>query len=125
MSLPRLSASLSIAALLLGSALSPLAMAHAHLKAQAPAANTTAAAPSELRLSFSEAVEASFSQVTLTDASGAPVATAPPATTPGDAKVLVVRPAAPLSPGRYQVQWRVVSVDTHKSDGTYSFTVGP
>lgn len=125
MPLPRPSASMSIAALLLGSALSPLAMAHAHLEAQAPAANSTTSTPSELRLSFSEAVEASFSQVTITDAAGAPVATAPPATTPSDAKVLVVRPAALLSAGRYQVQWRVVSVDTHKSDGTYSFTVGP
>jgi methionine-rich copper-binding protein CopC len=28
-----------------------------------------------------------------------------------------------LAPGRYQVKWRVLSVDTHVSEGDYSFDV--
>jgi methionine-rich copper-binding protein CopC len=28
-----------------------------------------------------------------------------------------------LAPGRYQVKWRVLSVDTHVTEGDYSFDV--
>ena len=31
----------------------------------------------------------------------------------------------PLTPGRYRVVWRVVSVDTHKTNGTFPFRVRP
>ena len=30
----------------------------------------------------------------------------------------------PLPPGTYKVNWHVLSVDTHKTEGSYSFTVG-
>jgi copper resistance protein C len=30
----------------------------------------------------------------------------------------------PLAPGVYQVQWHVISVDTHRTQGNFSFTVG-
>jgi methionine-rich copper-binding protein CopC len=30
----------------------------------------------------------------------------------------------PLEPGVYKVEWRVMSADTHKVDGDFSFTVG-
>lgn len=33
-------------------------------------------------------------------------------------------PAAPLAAGTYKVVWNAVSVDTHKSNGEYSFKVG-
>lgn len=39
------------------------AFAHAHLKSETPAADTTVSAPKELRLVFSEGVEAQFTQV--------------------------------------------------------------
>jgi methionine-rich copper-binding protein CopC len=29
-----------------------------------------------------------------------------------------------LPPGTYQVHWRVLSVDTHKTEGNFSFSVG-
>jgi methionine-rich copper-binding protein CopC len=109
---------------LLGCLLSPLALAHAHLKTQTPAADATVAAPTELRLSFSEGVEPSFSQVTVTGADGKSVAVKALNTATGDNKTLIVTPAAPLAAGKYKVQWQVLSVDTHKSNGDYSFTVG-
>jgi methionine-rich copper-binding protein CopC len=31
----------------------------------------------------------------------------------------------PLAPGRYRVRWHVVSVDTHRTEGEYSFSVEP
>jgi methionine-rich copper-binding protein CopC len=29
-----------------------------------------------------------------------------------------------LSPGTYRVHWHVLSVDTHKTEGSFSFRVG-
>ena len=29
-----------------------------------------------------------------------------------------------LSPGTYRVRWHVLSVDTHKTEGSFTFTVG-
>ena len=32
---------------------------------------------------------------------------------------------APLAPGTYRVVWRVLSVDTHVTEGDFTFTVVP
>lgn len=97
--------------------------AHAHLKSQTPAADSTVSSAPQLRLVFSEGVESTFSKVTLTkDGSEVPVKSL--ATEGTDKKTLVVTPAAPLAPGAYTVEWHAVSVDTHKSEGAYSFKVG-
>ena len=34
-------------------------------------------------------------------------------------------PLRPLSTGVYKVTWHATSVDTHKTEGSYTFTVGP
>lgn len=104
---------------------SPLAMAHAHLTHPVPAADTTVVAPAQLSLGFSEAIELGFSQVSVTAADGDAVALQPLASATDDRKTLVIKPAAPLAAGQYTVHWQVVSVDTHKSAGEYSFTVSP
>jgi len=31
----------------------------------------------------------------------------------------------PLTAGTYTVKWKVLSVDTHRTQGSFSFTVGP
>ncbi|KTC43430.1 hypothetical protein AO269_25415 [Pseudomonas putida] len=104
---------------------SPLAMAHAHLTHPVPAADASVAAPAQVSLGFSEAIEVGFSKVTLTTAGGEPVALQALASAVDDRKTLVVKPAAPLTAGQYTVHWQVVSVDTHKSAGEYRFTVSP
>jgi methionine-rich copper-binding protein CopC len=43
----------------------------------------------------------------------------------GDPRVLVVPITNVLEPGAYTVHWRVVSFDTHWSQGEFSFTVKP
>jgi methionine-rich copper-binding protein CopC len=30
----------------------------------------------------------------------------------------------PLAPGSYRVRWHALSVDTHNTEGSFSFTVG-
>lgn len=99
------------------------AFAHAHLKSSTPAPDSTVTAPADLRLSFSEGVEATFTKVSLSK-DGTEVAIKGLETPDADKKTLVVTPAAPLAAGTYTVQWNAVSVDTHKSEGTYSFKVG-
>ena len=97
--------------------------AHAHLKSSTPAVQGSVSAPSELRLVFTEGVEAAFTQVKLSK-DGAPVEVKSVATEGADKKTLVVTPAAtPLRAGEYKVEWHAVSVDTHKSEGSYSFKV--
>lgn len=97
--------------------------AHAHLKSQTPAADSTVAAPANLRLTFSEGVEASFTKV-IVSKEGAPVPVKALTTEGKDKKTLIVTPAAPLTAGEYKVEWHAVSVDTHKSEGAYQFKVG-
>jgi methionine-rich copper-binding protein CopC len=114
---------LTASALLASMVIATSAFAHAHLKSQTPAADSTVAAPANLRLTFSEGVEASFTKVTLTK-DGAPVAVKALATEGSDKKTLIVTPVAPLSAGEYKVEWHAVSVDTHNSEGAYQFKVG-
>ena len=114
-----LTASALLASLLAASSV----FAHAHLQSSTPAADTLVTPPQALRLVFSEGVEASFTQVSLSR-DGAPVALNGLATEGADKKTLVVTPAAPLAAGTYKVDWHAVSVDTHKSAGSYSFKVG-
>lgn len=98
------------------------AFAHAHLQQATPAADSSASDVKELRLQFSEGVEQAFTKVALTH-DGAPVALSSVKTEPADKKVLVVTPEQPLAAGQYEVKWNAVSVDTHKTEGTYSFKV--
>jgi len=101
------------------------AFAHPTLKsAMPPAEGVVVSAPSEIRLNFSEAVIPKFSTVGLKDQAGKSIATGKVAINPNDARQLVLPLDAPLQAGTYTVQWNVVSVDTHRVNGTYSFKVG-
>ena len=98
------------------------AFAHAHLEQATPAADSSASDVKVLRLQFSEGVEQAFTKVAVSH-DGAPVALSSVKTEPADKKVLIVMPEQPLAAGQYEVKWNAVSVDTHKSNGEYSFTV--
>ena len=95
-----------------------MAFAHAHLKDQATS-------PQEVRLSFSEGLETAFSEVTLSDSQGATLDTLPLVTAADDKSVLIVKPKTALIPGDYHLKWQVMSVDTHKSSGTFDFKIEP
>jgi copper resistance protein C len=108
------------------SSLAGLAQAHTHLRRSVPAAGAVMdTAPTEIRLQFHERIEANISHVSVETSSGQAVATQPAAADPNDKAALVVRLAAPLSPGTYKVNWRVISVDTHKVKGSFTFQVRP
>jgi methionine-rich copper-binding protein CopC len=118
--MPRL---IPIAVLLAGLALSTAAWAHAHLVKAVPAVGATVAAADTLRLMFSEAIEIKFSKVEVTADKGVPVQLGAVALDPADDKTVVLSLPGRLPAGAYTVHWHVVSVDTHRTEGTYTFTV--
>ena len=99
----------------------PIIRAHTELVSAMPAANSTVSAPKNVTIKFSGALEAKFSKITVTDASGQP-ATKEVSTVGADAKVMSVALPA-LAPGVYTVHWVAVSTDSHRAQGEYKFTV--
>jgi copper resistance protein C len=100
------------------------ASAHALLKQASPGVGSTvAASPSEIRINFSEGVEPSFSGLTLTSEAGAAVPLGKSHVDPGDDSTLITPVSQPLKPGVYTVKWHAVAVDTHKTQGSFQFTV--
>ena len=71
-------------------------------------------------LTFTQNLEAAFSSVEVTDAKGARVDQGKPQISGNTMRVGLKA----SGPGRYQVHWHVLSVDTHKTEGNFSFTVG-
>jgi methionine-rich copper-binding protein CopC len=105
--------------------LSPVtASAHAHLDHASPAVGSTvASAPKEVALWFTEALEPKFSSIEVRDAKGAAVQAGKAVLDPSNSAELRV-PLKPLAPGTYKVIWRVLSVDTHRTQGDFTFSVG-
>jgi hypothetical protein len=100
------------------------ALAHAFLDHALPAVGATVAqAPTELTLWYTQALEMAFTGVEVTNASGQRVDTGQVALDPKDPQELHV-PLKPLQPGEYKVTWHALSVDTHRTTGDFSFTVG-
>ena len=99
------------------------AYAHAFLDHASPlVGSTVAAAPREVALTFTQNLEAAFSSVEVTDAKGVRVDQGKPQISGNTMRVGLKA----SGPGRYQVHWHVLSVDTHKTEGNFSFTVsGP
>jgi copper resistance protein C len=110
----------TIAACLIGQT----AWAHAFLDRASPAVGSeVSGSPPTLSLTYTESVEPLFSAVEVTNAGGARMDDGKPATQ-DDGRILVVK-LKTLSPGVYAVAWHVTSVDTHKTEGHFTFTVKP
>jgi methionine-rich copper-binding protein CopC len=105
---------------------SSAALAHAQLQKAVPAVGgTVTASPREIRLKFSEGVEPRFSGIALAGPDGAAQPIGAPGVDPADNSVLVAAIGQTLKPGIYKVTWHVVSVDTHKTQGGFNFTLAP
>jgi methionine-rich copper-binding protein CopC len=98
------------------------ASAHAFLKTATPAVGSTVQQPpAEVVIDFTEGVEPTFSTITVQDASGTSVDAGGVHLQGGDTHLAV--PLKPLKPGTYKVTWHATAVDTHKTQGSFSFTV--
>lgn len=134
--------------LLFGASLCGTALAHSELDHATPAEGASVRAPKEVDLTFGEPIEVRFStfKVYPVKASGDPLKVNGVAGTlktkllsvKGDAAARAdlgvapkggsaTRVTLPLKPGlkkgAYVVMWKVLSVDTHTSDGYYVFYV--
>jgi len=101
------------------------ALAHAHLDHAQPAAGAKLTqAPREVSLWFTEAVEPKFSSIVVQDAKGAAVQDGKAQGATDNTAVLKVK-LKTLTAGTYKVNWKVLSVDTHRTQGSFTFTVAP
>jgi methionine-rich copper-binding protein CopC len=101
------------------------AQAHAFLDRASPAVGSTVhTPPTEVRIQYSEELEPTYSTAHVEDASGTTVSKGDAHVDPTERSVLIV-PLGALKPGRYKVIWKVLSVDTHVTNGTFNFTVAP
>lgn len=99
------------------------ALAHAHLKAETPAAKADlVTAPKALVLRFTEDVALAFTGIKVTGPHKAAVKLGAGSLSSGDT-VLTVPVAQTLAAGKYTVAWHALSKDGHKTHGTYSFIV--
>ena len=103
--------------------MTPSVLAHAHLNQQVPAADSVVTAPQALTLNFSEGIEPGFSGVVVTDAHKQVVKTGAVTRDEKNKAQLIVPLAQTLATGTYRVDWHVVSVDGHKTKGSYHFSV--
>jgi copper resistance protein C len=110
-------AALSVLFLTVGSV---AAHAHASLAHASPSAGSTmSAAPHEVVLTFTERLEAAFSNLTVMDASGTEVSQGKAQVNDNRMRISL----KPLNAGIYKVNWRAVSTDTHKIEGSFTFDV--
>ena len=101
------------------------ASAHAFLKQASPAVGSTVqTAPTEVAITFTEGVEPAFSTITVVDGGGARVDDGTVHLAPGGDTHLVAG-LKPLQPGTYKVTWHATATDTHKTQGSFTFTVKP
>jgi hypothetical protein len=95
--------------------------AHAFLDHAEPrVGNKVATPPREVTLWFTQKLEPAFSSVIVTDSAGKRVDT-------GKARVSGSQMSVSLrggGSGTYHVNWRVLSVDTHTTEGNFTFEVG-
>jgi methionine-rich copper-binding protein CopC len=112
---------LIILSLLLAAWGNSAAHAHAFLDHASPlVGSTVAAAPREVALTFTQNLEAGFSSVQVTDANGARVDQGKPRVSGNTMRIGVKS----LPQGTYRVRWHVLSVDTHATEGSFTFSVG-
>ncbi len=101
------------------------ASAHSFPEQETPPAGATLTAPPvQVTINYDAPIEKLFASLQVVDAGGRNEAAGQPEVSADGWKLSV--PVNKLQPGEYTVKWRVVCVDTHHTEGSYSFTVeGP
>ena len=106
-------------------ALASDALAHAFLDHAVPAVGSSVhTPPAQVRLWFTQRLEPAFSTASVLDRNGKRVDKNDAHVDGNDESALVVS-LPELAPGKYRVTWRVLSVDTHVTEGDFTFDVAP
>ena len=99
--------------------------AHAFLdRADPRAGSTVKVPPAQVRLWFTESLEPAFSSLRVVNEAGRRVDKGDSQVDPTNLRLLRVS-LPPLPPGTYKVIWRVLSVDSHVTEGDFTFRVTP
>ena len=97
---------------------------HIELERSEPAADSTVhAAPTQIRLWFSERVQLPVTTVQLIGPDSARVALGRPSQAAGTGAPVVVAVQGPMRPGRQRVVWRTMARDGHAARGAFTFTI--
>lgn len=115
---------LGLAALLMPATLVGVVVASAHSfpETESPAAGETVnGAPSQVAIKYDAPIEKLFAGLQVLDPAGKDEAAGAPQVS-DDGWTLSVK-LNKLTPGDYTVKWRVVCIDTHHTEGSYTFTV--
>ncbi|AZG78956.1 copper resistance CopC family protein [Methylocystis rosea] len=100
------------------------AQAHASLDHAEPrVGNTVSPAPSTVTLWFTQNIEQAFTTIAVFNSAGARVDIGGTHVSTEESRAQVRLKACP--PGVYRVRWRALSVDTHKTEGSFTFVVSP
>ena len=101
----------------------PSVWAHAYPAVSVPNNGATLKEPpSEVRIQFTEAIEMAFSSVTVTGPNKEVVSQGKLRKLADDTVAIGLKP---LQAGNYTVEWQVLSVDTHVTEGVLRFTIAP
>jgi methionine-rich copper-binding protein CopC len=115
-----LGAAVALATLLFGAG---VAWCHAFLDHAEPRVGSTLKSPpSQVRAWFTQDLEPAFSTLEVVNERGERVDQGPAKADAVNPTLLQV-PLKPLGPGTYRVKWRVLSVDTHVTEGDFTFHV--
>ena len=99
--------------------------AHAFLaRADPPVGGKVRAAPAAVRIWFTEAIKPAFSSIEVFDTTGKQVDKKDTRSADSNQSLLQVS-LSRLEPGTYKVVWRVMSADTHVTNGDFTFQVAP
>jgi len=101
------------------------AHAHAFLDHARPAVGSTVRSPPQaIRIWFTQEIEPAFSTIKVLDPKGNVIAASDKAVDPSDRTMLNL-PVPSLAPGTYRIVWRVLSIDSHMTEGDFTFDVAP
>lgn len=99
------------------------AQAHAFLdRAEPRVGSSVSSPPRQVSLWFTANIEPAFSGAEVRDSTEARVDQGA-RVDPANRRLMRVS-LKPLRPGSYKVHWRVLSVDTHTTEGSFTFQVG-
>ena len=97
-----------------------IADAHAFLDhAEPKVGSTTHESPPQVTVWMTEGLEPTFSKLQVFDAKGTQVDNK-------DSKVngsTMIVSLPKLAPGKYRISWQAIAVDTHRTSGTFDFTI--
>ena len=98
------------------------ASAHSFPEKENPSAGQKVTAPpSEVVIDFDAPIEKLFAKLEVTGTDGQNLAAGAPQVS-DDGRQLSIKVGA-LKPGDYTVKWAVVCIDTHHTEGSYTFSV--